>query len=114
LALLILWTSHRLTNATVPAAVLSFAAALAIFCLSRFEHSRSIRPSVILNVYLLASLVFDAVQVRTLYLRHDDPLILGLFAINIGIKLTLLLLEAKNKRHFLKQPYMLEVRMAVS
>jgi ATP-binding cassette subfamily C (CFTR/MRP) protein 1 len=73
--------------------------------LSWFEHNRAIRPSTLLNLYLLFSLVFDAVQVRTLYLRHDDSTILGLFTASIGLKLVLLLLEAKSKRGYLKPPY---------
>jgi ATP-binding cassette subfamily C (CFTR/MRP) protein 1 len=105
LALLIIWTSRQATCATVPAAVLSFGASLAVIALSWFEHSRAIRPSTLLNLYLLFSLVFDAVQVRTLYLRHDDASILGLFTASIGIKAALLLLEVKSKRGYLKAPY---------
>jgi hypothetical protein len=105
LALLIVWTSHQVTRATVPAAVLSFIASLAVSVLSRLEHSRGIRPSTLLNLYLLTSLLFDAVQVRTLYLRHDDLAILGLFTASVAIKAVLLLLEAKNKRAYLRPPY---------
>jgi ATP-binding cassette subfamily C (CFTR/MRP) protein 1 len=102
---LILWTSRQATRATVPAAVLSFGASLAVFALSWFEHNRAIRPSTLLNLYLLFSLVFDAVQVRTLYLRHDDAAILGLFTASISIKTVLLLLEVRSKRGYLKAPY---------
>lgn len=105
LALLITWISRQATRATIPAAVLSFGASLAVTVLSWFEHSRAIRPSTLLNLYLLFSLIFDAVQVRTLYLRHDDASILGLFTASIGLKAALLLLEAKSKRGYLKAPY---------
>lgn len=94
-----------MTRVTVPSAVLSFLAVCAILLLSRLEHSRSVRPSFILNVYLFASSVFDAVQVRTLFLRHDKPAILGLFTANIAIKLALLVLESKSKRKSLRPPY---------
>ena len=94
-----------MTTAAVPSAVFSLLAALAIFMLSRFEHSRSVKPSFVLNIYLFTSLLFDAVQVRTLYLRQDDPGILGLFTATIGIKTVLLLLEAKDKRSYLRAPY---------
>jgi ATP-binding cassette subfamily C (CFTR/MRP) protein 1 len=87
------------TNATVPAAVLSFIAAIAILLLSRLEHSRSVQPS-LLNIYLLASLVFDAVQNRTLYLRHDTTPLLCLLTIAIDLKGLLLLLEASSKRRY--------------
>ena len=105
LALLILWTSHRFTRASVPAAALSFMASFTVFVLSRLEHGRGIRPSTLLNLYLLTSLLFDAIQVRTLYLRHDDPAILSLVTANVGIKTVLLLLEAKTKRGCLRAPF---------
>jgi ATP-binding cassette, subfamily C (CFTR/MRP), member 1 len=105
LALLILWTSHQATRATIPAAALSFGASLAVTVLSWFEHSRAIRPSTLLNLYLLFSLLFDAIQARTLYLRHDNSSILCLFTASIGLKLILLLLEAQSKRAYLKYPY---------
>jgi hypothetical protein len=102
---MVLWSSNRVTSAALPSAILSFLSALAILCLSNLEHTRTVRPSLVLNVYLLASLVFDAIQVRTLYLRDDDPSILGLFTTNIVIKAILLLLESKSKRTYLKPPY---------
>jgi ATP-binding cassette subfamily C (CFTR/MRP) protein 1 len=105
IALVVLWSSNRVTGATLPSAILSFLSALVILCLSNLEHTRTVRPSLLLNVYLLGSLVFDAVQVRTLYLRNDHPSILGLFTTNIVIKAALLLLEAKSKRTYLRPPY---------
>lgn len=94
-----------MTRATIPSAILSFLAAFAILFLSRLEHSRSIQPSFILSVYLFTSVVFDAVQARTLFLRHDKPVVLGLFSTNIAIKLVLLGLESKTKRTYLRAPY---------
>lgn len=105
LALLICWSSNQVTRVTVPSAVLSFLAAFAILFLSRFEHTRSVQPSFILSIYLLASVVFDAVQVRTLFLRNDKPAILGLFTANVAIKLALLVLESQSKRRYLRAPY---------
>lgn len=105
LALLVYWSSYQVTRATVPSAVLSLLVAFTILLLSRFEHSRSVQPSIILNVYLLASVAFDAVQVRTLFLRRDEPVILGLFTANIAVKSALLILEAMSKRKYLRAPY---------
>lgn len=105
LALLILWSSHHLTKATIPSAALSFLAAITILFLSRLEDSRSIHPSPLLNVYLLVSLALDTVQARTLFLRKDNPAILGLFTANIGVKVVLLLLESRSKRGYLRPPY---------
>lgn len=107
LILLVLWSMNASiqTRASVPSAVLSFIDALAIFQLSYVEHTRSVRPSALLNVYLLLSLIFDIAQARTLYLRRDDSVIAAVFTIGIGIKLALLILEAQGKRPFLKAPY---------
>ena len=105
LGLLICWSRNQLTRAALPSAVLSFLAGFAILGLSRFEHSRAVRPSSLLNVYLLVSVVFDAVQVRTLYLKKVEPAILGLFTADIVIKMVVLLLESKSKRSHLKSPY---------
>lgn len=103
--LLICWANNRLTKAALPSAVLSFVAGIAILFLSRLEDSRAVRPSSLLSIYLLVSLAFDAVQTRTLYLKHVSSLILGLFTANVGIKLVLLLLENRSKRSYLKSPY---------
>lgn len=107
LALLVLWTTNGVvrTEASVPSATLAFVAAIAVFALSYVEHSRSVAPSTLLNVYLLFSLVFDLVQARTLYLRHDDTPIAAVFSAMIGIKAALLFLESLGKRSYLKKPY---------
>ncbi|KUJ15922.1 P-loop containing nucleoside triphosphate hydrolase protein [Mollisia scopiformis] len=105
LGLLVLWSTYRVTRATVPSAVLSFLASVLVLPLSRLEHNRSIKPSSLLSVYLLVSVAFDAVQVRTLFLRHDESAILGLFTTSVGLKLVLLLLESLNKRKYLRAPY---------
>jgi ATP-binding cassette, subfamily C (CFTR/MRP), member 1 len=105
LGLLIAWAPQPATRATLPSSILSFLAALAILFLSLLEHSRAVQPSFLVSIYLLVSLSFDAVQARTLYLRHETGTILGLFTANIAIKAVLLLLESKNKRKCLKPPY---------
>ncbi len=94
-----------MTRATVPSAVLSLLVSVLIVFLSHLEHSRAVRPSSLLIVYLLVSVAFDAVQVRTLFLRHDEPAILGLFTTSVVLKLLLLSLESINKRHYLRVPY---------
>jgi hypothetical protein len=73
LTMLILWTIHDnlRTPTSIPAAALSFVNVLALGLLSYLEHTRSLQPSTLMAVYLLLSLLFDAVQVRTLYLRAN-------------------------------------------
>ncbi|KAH6713295.1 putative multidrug resistance protein, partial [Leptodontidium sp. MPI-SDFR-AT-0119] len=105
LGLLVLWTSNRVTQATLPSSALSFIAAIAVLLLTGLEDSRAVQPSLLLSIYLLATLSFDAVQIRTLYLRHDNYAILGLFTASVAIKAVLLVLESRSKRSYLSAPY---------
>jgi ATP-binding cassette, subfamily C (CFTR/MRP), member 1 len=108
LALLILWTSKSAlqTSASVPSAVLAFVGALAMYPLSYLEHTRSVRPSTLLEVYLLVSLLLNIPQARTLFLRHNEPTaIAAIFVATIGAMLIVWILEARNKTKDLKEPY---------
>ena len=94
-----------MTRATLPSSALSFAAAIAVLLLSGLEDSRAVQPSFTLSIYLFSTLIFDAIQARTLYLRHEDPAILGLFTASVVIKAILLILESRSKRRYLRAPY---------
>ncbi|KAK2760146.1 ABC multidrug transporter [Colletotrichum kahawae] len=76
-ALLVSWINAHSglygTRASIAAAILKLMDVFALGTLSWLEHSYSSRPSTLLNVYLLVSLSFDAVQTRTLWLKaHDE------------------------------------------
>jgi ATP-binding cassette, subfamily C (CFTR/MRP), member 1 len=107
LALLITWISNpsTATRASIPSAALSFVDSLAILALTGFGHARHIRPLSSLTLYLLFSVLFNAVELRTLYLRSELSSILGLSTAVLGVKLVLLLLETRNKRSYLRNPY---------
>jgi ATP-binding cassette subfamily C (CFTR/MRP) protein 1 len=81
---------------------LSFVGVLAIYPMSYLEQTRSVRPSALLEVYLLISLVLDIPQARTLFLRHSDVPIAAVFTASIFAKLMLWLLEAQAKTEHLK------------
>lgn len=93
---------------SIPAnSVLTFGA-LALCLLSYAEHTRSVRPSFILNTYLFCSLLFDSAHTRTLWLRRVDQfdLVIAIVTtIAVGVKLLLLILEAVEKRGILKPEY---------
>lgn len=92
-------TAQRTTLA-ISAAALSFVDAF-IFCmLSYTEHSKSLRPSALLGVYLFFSLLFDVARVRTLWLIGYDGGIRGIFTASLVMKVMILLLEAKEKRRY--------------
>lgn len=75
-----------------------------ILCLSYAEDRRSTRPSTLLNVYLLFSVLFDVTQDRTLWLTGRTD-IAAVMSASIGIKIVMLFLEARSKISYLKSPY---------
>ncbi|KAH8647275.1 P-loop containing nucleoside triphosphate hydrolase protein [Xylariales sp. PMI_506] len=107
LALIVLWTQppSRPTRLSLPSSVLSFIAGLALAFLSNLEHSRSIRPSAIINVYLAFSILFDIAQSRTLWLRGSDFAVAAVFTAGVSLKVLTLVAEIAQKRRLLKGPY---------
>jgi ATP-binding cassette, subfamily C (CFTR/MRP), member 1 len=77
-----------------------------MYPLSYLEHTRSVRPSTLLEVYLLVSSLLNIPQARTLFLRHNGPTaIAAIFVATIGAMLIVWILEARNKTKDLKEPY---------
>ncbi|KIW11357.1 hypothetical protein PV08_10657 [Exophiala spinifera] len=95
------------TRASIAAAALDFSAACVLFVLSLYEHSRSITPSTIIGLYLLISLPFDAVRLRTFFLIRSDAAhgIANFMSLSLAIKSLVLVTEAVEKRSILLEPY---------
>jgi ATP-binding cassette subfamily C (CFTR/MRP) protein 1 len=77
---------------------------LAVFGLTIFEHGRTVRPSTLICLYILASVVADSVLLRTLHTRgysHSIPLV-GIVSTSIATKLCFLILESTPKTPYLK------------
>jgi hypothetical protein len=104
--LLVLWSVHHetLTRASLAAASLGLAGALALSVLSYLEHHRSVRPSTIVLVYLVFSIAFDAVQCRTLWLLKANVLA-PVSTATLACKLGIFLLELGEKRGILLSPW---------
>jgi len=104
---LILWARLPATNtrASVPAAALSLVGSLVWCLLSYVEHVRSVRPSFLLNVYLLFSLLFDIACARTLWLQPYNRTLAIVYTASVALKSLILLLEAIEKRRILRPPY---------
>ncbi|EAW08899.1 putative ABC transporter [Aspergillus clavatus NRRL 1] len=107
IVLLVLWVqpSAPATNASVAAAALGLPVALAMGLLSHAQHMRSVRPSTLLNVYLLLSLLCDIVQTRTLWLLHGATAIAGVFTAVVVLKFVVLMTEAVEKRRLLERKH---------
>ncbi|KAF3197725.1 hypothetical protein TWF679_002821 [Orbilia oligospora] len=86
------------------AAAVSFCEVLAIGVVSSHEHVRNIRPSSLLSLALTISIVFDIIRARTFIKINFDNLLTALFTASIASKASVLLLEAKDKRVFLRSP----------
>ncbi|KAF2757243.1 canalicular multispecific organic anion transporter 1 [Pseudovirgaria hyperparasitica] len=106
-AALILWIQPMsiASKASVAAAGLSFVGAILLGLLSYVEHNRSVKPSLILELYLLFTLLFDIAHARTLWLQQYNRSHAVLFILICGIKGVSLLLESQQKRHLLRPAY---------
>ncbi|KAI9848831.1 MAG: hypothetical protein M1837_006347 [Sclerophora amabilis] len=93
------------TRASIASVALAFCSTLAFGYLSHLEHERSVRPSSILNIYFLFTLVFDAARTRTLWSIPNSRMVAIFFTVTVGWKVLILLLEAKEKRSLLRPLY---------
>lgn len=96
------------TKASIATNAVLTVGALMLATLSYAEHTRSVRPSFILNIYLLCSLLFDIARARTLWFRATDgfnEIISIVTIVAVGGKLLLVILEAVEKRHILKNEF---------
>jgi ATP-binding cassette subfamily C (CFTR/MRP) protein 1 len=107
IANLVVWSLNPMlqTRGSLAATSLSLAAALALCALSSIEHTRCIRPSSIINAYLLVTVPMDAAKVRTLWLRSGSSLVAGIASSILAVKLLVLAVEATEKRRILLSPY---------
>ncbi|KAF7960469.1 hypothetical protein EAE96_000149 [Botrytis aclada] len=98
-------TSTLKTRATMPAAALLLVDALGLFALSNLEHLHSVRPSALINVWLLFTLPFDMARARSLWLVHENNPTAAVFTSALGVKIMVIITEAVEKRHILLDRY---------
>ncbi|KAL1301831.1 hypothetical protein AAFC00_006016 [Neodothiora populina] len=77
---------------------------MVILGLSYVEDTRSKRPSSLLAAYLVFSIVFDAAQIRTLWLI-DIRSIASVQIASILTRVMMLVVKSRSKVSYLKQPY---------
>ncbi|KFY37136.1 hypothetical protein V494_04888 [Pseudogymnoascus sp. VKM F-4513 (FW-928)] len=106
LAILVLWivSSGQRNKTSIASSSLTFGSALLLYVLSHFEHTRTVRPSTIIETYLFFSIGFDAVQLRTLWNQSATTLAATLSA-SLVVKIAALFLEAKSKKDMLTKSY---------
>lgn len=103
MVILALTASTKLLNTQVslPAAVLSVTATLAIVFMSHVEHVKSVRPSFILTTFLLLSSLFDVVRIRTEWLLSVNVEYVSVLSVSLAFKVALLAFETVEKRRIL-------------
>ena len=102
------------TPLSIASGTLAVLDAVAIGALSLFYHSRSVRPSTILQLYLSISLLFDIARTRTLWLVRFDAVLASLFTAGTVSKAFMLCLEIIEKRSSLEPAFRSIVREATS
>lgn len=102
--LLVLWVgiSTYKTSASVAFAALEVVASIAVILLSRYERTRAVRPSHLLQFFLLVVLACDAVRLRTLYLVRYPPSLLAASSVHTFLTGSMLFTESLSKRRLLK------------
>lgn len=75
-----------------------------IFALSYLEHSKSPRPSIVLNAYLFLTILLDIAQTRTLWLASVSLVEINfsrVFTTTVVVKAFLIILESQHKTRWL-------------
>ncbi|KAI0142611.1 ABC transporter type 1, transmembrane domain-containing protein [Hypoxylon sp. NC0597] len=97
--------SRNFKTLFVSSSVLAFTSAVCMVVVSRLEHSRSPRPSNLLNAYLLVTILTDVAQTRTLWLastNYDEFTFSRLFTTAVSIKALMLVLESQHKSRWVR------------
>jgi ATP-binding cassette subfamily C (CFTR/MRP) protein 1 len=102
LACLILWHKNPITAYSVAGSSVTVISSIAIVVLLLVGHTKSIRPSSLISVYLLSRITADAVQLRTLELRNYAPSISRTLSAGLGIQLLFLVLESWPRKRSIK------------
>lgn len=89
----------------VTSTAVSFCSSICIIGLSFLEHSRSARPSILLNCYLLLTVLFDVAQTRTFWLastNFQELIFSRLFTVSVAVKAILIIIESQHKSRWVQ------------
>jgi len=93
----------------------AFVASLAICVVSFLEHGRSVKPSTLLTLYLLAAVCCEVLLLPSLYRYYGGTAMPPILTAAVGLKFILLVIESLSKRSYLREPYQgLPVEQTVS
>ncbi|RYP20476.1 hypothetical protein DL765_002775 [Monosporascus sp. GIB2] len=97
--------SRKFQALFVSSFALTFVSALCAIAVSYLEHSRSPRPSILLNAYLFVTILLDIAQARTLWLasfNFDEITFSRLFTTAVAAKAALIILESQQKSRWVR------------
>ncbi|KAK3316811.1 hypothetical protein B0H66DRAFT_305987 [Apodospora peruviana] len=101
LALLGLWGSGHgiVTRTTVASGTLSFLSTAVLLVLSDYDHRLSVRPSALIQAFLISTAVVDLPRIRTQWLldNNNNTTVASLFTVTFVLRLTLLVTESVQK-----------------
>ncbi|RAK74304.1 putative ABC multidrug transporter [Aspergillus fijiensis CBS 313.89] len=92
--------SFHISRMFIASSILQLLSALFMLTMSVVDHSRSPRPSMLLNSYLFLTLLLDISRARTLFLSSDHDFEVAyssIFCASVGLKTAILVLEAWQK-----------------
>ncbi|KGQ08923.1 Multidrug resistance-associated protein 1 [Beauveria bassiana D1-5] len=89
------------TDVALAAASLSCVGGLAIAFLLFIEYRHSLRPSALLSLYIITSLVIDVIKSRSYFIRHELQAPGSLSAAAAATKILITILQEVPKRHLL-------------
>ncbi|CEJ57253.1 hypothetical protein PMG11_05953 [Penicillium brasilianum] len=103
-AVLIFWCLPQFlgTKISIASATVGMISTLALLLLSHHTQARSLKPSILICLYLLGSIIFEIAQVRTLWLFHPRSYSLAATSTAaLVVRSVLLVLEAGANRKLL-------------
>lgn len=92
-------------SASIAAATVNLMVSLQMIALSWFEDARSVRPSTLLSLYLVVTVLLDLPQARTLWIHGGLATTAGITSTAVGLKTLFLVLENLGKRRYLLSVY---------
>lgn len=90
------------TSESIVASCVAVVSTVLLIPLSQYEHSRTVRPSSLICLYLLTTTVFEVAQVRTLWLLQPLNVLLAVIATaSLSLRVLLLVIEVQEKGTYL-------------
>ncbi|KAM0429767.1 hypothetical protein ACHAPT_006373 [Fusarium lateritium] len=99
IALTALWSiDSRSIKTSIAESVLGLVESLALAALSYMEHRNSTKPSALISLYLVLTIILDLALTRTLWIRSGMQALASTFTVSLVLKTILLVLEETPKR----------------